>query len=147
MHSLDQLSLFQRAPSIANIYAAEHAALIFIACKLLYPTSVYQRRFRNDWSNFRGIRSVFAIHSLSLSLSHSVCLRGVESKIERHAMLRRIDTERISAKLFSLRNCLLIFSEIASLALDEKIQVHVALVVKLTSKRREKSVQLIAPTR
>lgn len=76
MHSLDQLSSVPTRSSIANIYTTEHAALIFIACKLLQRPRCISVVFATIGPIFRGIRSSlpsssrspFFLPSLSLSL-------------------------------------------------------------------------------
>ena len=59
--------------SIANIYAAEHAALIFIACKLLYRPRCISVVFATigpiSAVSDPSLRSSWSILSLSLSLS------------------------------------------------------------------------------
>lgn len=75
MHSLDQLSSVPTRSSIANIYTTEHAALIFIACKLLQRPRCISVVFATIGPIFRGIRSSlpsssrspFFLPSLSLS--------------------------------------------------------------------------------
>lgn len=71
MHSLDQLSSVPTRSSIANIYTTEHAALIFIACKLLRRPRCISVVFATIGPIFRGIRSaiVFALFLPFTSLS------------------------------------------------------------------------------
>lgn len=71
VHSLDQLSSVPTRSSIANIYTTEHAALIFIACKLLRRPRCISVVFATIGPIFRGIRSaiVFALFLPFTSLS------------------------------------------------------------------------------
>lgn len=110
MHSLDQLSSVPTRSSIANIYTTEHAALIFIACKLLQRPRCISVVFATIGPIFRGIRSSlpsssrspFFLPSLSLFLffsSPSPSLSRERERRKRNSRSRR-DNERFSNVLF-----------------------------------------------
>ena len=111
MHSLDQLSSVPTRSSIANIYTTEHAALIFIACKLLQRPRCISVVFATIGPIFRGIPSSLPfflpftfLSSLSLSLflffsSPSPSLSRERERRKRNSRSRR-DNERFSNVLF-----------------------------------------------
>lgn len=84
--------IFTRRARSINIYCMQTTL----------PTSVYQRRFRNDWSNFRGIRSVFAIVSIR-SLWNSSDLRMKQNRAERSRKIESANGRILGTSCFRSR--------------------------------------------